>query len=233
MTRACCLIAGAALVIFALAQGETLRAEAVGEAEADREKAALPADAAVATFAGGCFWCMEGPFDDLDGVLGTTSGYTGGQVENPTYKQVSSGSTGHTEAVQITYDPEKVSYSKLLEVFWRNIDPTDSRGQFCDKGSQYRSGIYWHDAGQRSLAERSRDALAASGRLGAPIATEIVEAGAFYPAEEYHQDYYRRNPIRYAFYRRGCGRDRRLREVWGDEAGGGHGDAQPAPSDDA
>ena len=181
-----------------------------------------PAAPAEAIFAGGCFWCMERPYDELDGVLATTSGYTGGQVENPTYEQVSSGATRHTEAVRVIYDPERVSYAKLLEVFWRNIDPTDPAGQFCDRGSQYRSGIYWQDAEQQKLAEASRAELVAQDRFDAPIATEIVEAGAFYPAERYHQDYYRKNPIRYRFYRNGCGRDRRLRELWGDEAGGTH-----------
>ncbi len=190
----------------------------VGEPEAARP----PENAARATFAGGCFWCMEGPFDELEGVFETTSGYTGGRVENPSYEQVSRGGTGHTEAVQVTYDPARVSYEKLLEVFWRNIDPTDAMGQFCDKGSQYRSGIYWHDAEQRRLAEGSRAELVEQVRFDAPIATEIVEAGAFYPAEDYHQDYYQKNPIRYRFYRTGCERDRRLREVWGDEAGGKH-----------
>ena len=213
MTRAPYLLVGAALLVFALIW--------VGEPEA--EKAGAPAvDGAVATFAGGCFWCMEGPFDELDGVLVTTSGYTGGRVKDPTYEQVSSGSTGHTEAVQVIYDPDRVSYQELLDVFWRNVDPTDAGGQFCDRGSQYRSGIYWIDAEQRRLAGDSRDVLAAAGRLGGPIATEIEKAGAFYPAEGYHQDYYRKHPLRYRSYRQGCGRDRRLTEVWGEDAGGSH-----------
>ena len=168
-----------------------------------------------ATFAGGCFWCMEPPFDALDGVLSTTSGYTGGGEKNPTYKQVSSGKTGHTEAVQVAYDPSKVSYEELLEVFWRNIDPTTADRQFCDRGSQYRSAIFYHDDEQRRLAEASRGRIADSGRLDAPIVTEIVAAGEFYPAEEYHQDYYKKNPIRYKFYRTGCGRDRTLERIWG------------------
>jgi len=178
-----------------------------------------PAGSAVAIFAGGCFWCMEGPFDALPGVLSTTSGYTGGRVEQPSYEQVSSGATGHAEAVQVVYDPERIDYAQLLQVFWRNVDPLDDGGQFCDRGSQYRSAIFVRDASQRRLAEASRHELEASGRLTGPIATEILEAGPFYPAESHHQDYYQKNPLRYRFYRTGCGRDRRLEEVWGDEAG--------------
>ena len=192
------------------------------EPATEPETTKAPEKVARATFAGGCFWCMEGPFDALEGVLDTKSGYTAGQVENPSYEQVTRGDTGHTEAVQVVYDPSRVSYEKLLEVFWRNIDPVDATGQFCDKGSQYRSGIYWHDAEQRRLAEKSRAELVEQDRFDRPIATEIVEAEAFYPAEEYHQDYYQKNPIRYRFYRSRCGRDRRLQEVWGDEAGGKH-----------
>jgi peptide-methionine (S)-S-oxide reductase len=171
---------------------------------------------ATATFAGGCFWCMEPPYDELDGVISTTSGYTGGHKEDPTYQEVSSGGTGHTEAVQVVYDPKRISYERLLEVFWRNIDPVTANAQFCDHGSQYRSGIFYHDAAQRRLAEESKRALEASGRFKTPIVTEIKEAGKFYPAEEYHQDYYKKNPIRYKFYRASCGRDRRLAELWGD-----------------
>jgi peptide-methionine (S)-S-oxide reductase len=174
---------------------------------------------AVAIFAGGCFWCMEAPFDAVDGVLSTTSGYTGGHVKNPTYEQVSSGTTGHMESVRVVYDPEKVGYEHLLQVFWHNVDPLDAGGQFCDRGSQYRSAIFVSDATQRRLAEASLRELEASGRFDRPIATEIREAGPFYPAEAYHQDYYQRNPIRYRFYRSRCGRDARLKELWGDEAG--------------
>ena len=170
---------------------------------------------AVATFAGGCFWCMEPPFDTLPGVLATTSGYTGGQTRNPTYEQVSAGGTGHDEAVQVRYDPAKVSYEKLLEVFWRNIDPLAKGRQFCDIGSQYRSAIFFHDETQRKLAEESKKRLEKP--RGWQVATEIVPAGPFYPAEEYHQDYYRKNPLRYKFYRQGCGRDRRLGELWGSD----------------
>ena len=171
---------------------------------------------AKATFAGGCFWCMEPPFDALDGVVSTTSGYTGGHTANPTYEQVSAGKTGHTEAVEIVYDPRKVTYARLLEVFWRNIDPLTANAQFCDTGSQYRSGIFVHDATQRKLAEASKDAAAQ--RLQKPIVTEITAASQFWPAEEYHQDYYKKNPIRYKFYRTSCGRDRRLEAIWGPDA---------------
>ena len=170
---------------------------------------------ATATFAGGCFWCMEPPFDGLDGVISTTSGYTGGRKENPTYEEVSAGTTGHAEAVQVVYDPTRISYERLLEVFWRNIDPTTPDAQFCDHGSQYRSAIFYHDPTQRRLAEESRRALEAAGSLKAPIVTEIVPAGVFYPAEEYHQDYYKKKPVRYKFYRWNCGRDQRLIELWG------------------
>jgi peptide-methionine (S)-S-oxide reductase len=171
---------------------------------------------AIATFAGGCFWCMEPPYDELDGVISTTSGYTGGHKQNPTYEEVSSGKTGHAEAVQVVYDPKRITYERLLEVFWRNIDPLTANAQFCDHGTQYRSGIFFHDAAQRRFAEESKRTLEASGRFKTPIVTEIVEAGTFYPAEEYHQDYYKKNPVRYKFYRAGCGRDRRLAELWGD-----------------
>ena len=174
---------------------------------------------AVATFAGGCFWCMEPPFDKLDGVLSTISGYTGGTVQRPTYEQVSAGRTGHAEAVQVTYDPSKVTYEKLLDVFWHNIDPTVKDRQFCDIGSQYRSAIFVHDAEQRRMAEGSKSALQRSKPFKGDVVTEIVDAGAFHPAEEYHQDYYLKNPVRYRYYRTGCGRDARLRELWGERAG--------------
>ena len=171
---------------------------------------------AKATFAGGCFWCMEPPFDALDGVVSTTSGYTGGHTANPTYEQVSAGKTGHTEAVEIVYDPRKVTYARLLEVFWRNIDPLTANAQFCDTGSQYRSAIFVHDPTQRRLAEASKDAAAQ--RLQKPIVTEITAASQFWPAEEYHQDYYKKNPIRYKFYSTSCGRERRLEAIWGPDA---------------
>jgi peptide-methionine (S)-S-oxide reductase len=181
-------------------------------------RAGSSAATATATFAGGCFWCMEPPFEALPGVISVTAGYTGGRLPDPTYEQVSAGGTGHAESVQIVYDPSRVRYEKLLDVFWHNIDPVAKDQQFCDVGSQYRSAIFVHDAQQRKLAEASRDALQASGRFEQPIATQIVDAGPFYPAEEYHQDYYKKNPIRYRFYRSRCGRDARLQEVWGAEA---------------
>ncbi len=158
---------------------------------------------------------MEPPFDALPGVISTASGYTGGTTSKPTYEQVSAGVTGHAEAVQVRYDPAKISYEKLLQVFWRNIDPLTPDRQFCDSGSQYRSAIFYHDAEQRRLAELSKAALEKSGRFDRPIVTQIVPASAFHPAEEYHQDYYVKNPLRYKFYRAGCGRDRRLKELWG------------------
>jgi len=170
---------------------------------------------AVAVFAGGCFWCMEPPYDKLAGVLATTSGYTGGTVKNPTYEQVSDGGTGHYEVLQVKYDPSRVSYQQLLDVFWQNVDPFDARGQFCDKGDQYRAAIFYRTDAEREKAEASKRALEQSGRFREKIVTEILPAVAFYPAEEYHQDYYKKNPIRYRFYRSGCGRDARLREVRG------------------
>jgi len=172
-----------------------------------------------ATFAGGCFWCMEPPFDKLDGVVSTTSGYTGGTKVNPTYHEVSAGGTGHAEAVEITYDPKKVSYEKLLEVFWHNVDPTDAGGQFCDRGNQYRTEIFYHGDEQKRLAEASKAALEKTKPFKQSIVTKIVAATTFYPAEDYHQNYYMKNPVRYKFYRFGCGRDKRLKELWGKEAG--------------
>lgn len=176
---------------------------------------------ATAIFAGGCFWCMEPPFDALPGVISTTSGYTAGHTVDPTYQSTSSGKTGHTEAVKIVYDPSKVSYEKLLHVFWRNHDPLTANAQFCDRGSQYRAGIYFGSEEERKLAEASKAELEKSGRFKSKITTEIVAQTAFYDAEDYHQDYYQKNPIRYRIYRTGCGRDRRLNELWGAEAGGG------------
>ena len=173
------------------------------------------AEPARAIFAGGCFWCVEAAFDAVPGVIATNPGYIGGTVPDPTYDQVSAGGTGHAEAVEVRYDPERTSYPQLLAVFWRNIDPHDAGGQFCDHGNPYRSAIFVVDAEQQRLAEESRHALANSGLLSAPIATEISTAGAFYPAEEYHRDYYLKNPARYKFYRWNCGRDQRLNTVWG------------------
>jgi peptide-methionine (S)-S-oxide reductase len=169
----------------------------------------------VAVFAGGCFWCMEPPFDALDGVISTTSGYTGGHTENPTYKEVSNGKTGHFEAVQVTYDPAKVSYQKLLDVFWRNIDPLDDGGQFCDKGDQYKAVIFYQDENEKQLAEASK--LEMQKKLSnKTIVTSIKPAGKFFPAEDHHQDYYQKNPISYKYYRFTCGRDQRLSQVWGE-----------------
>ncbi|MBI5885718.1 MAG: peptide-methionine (S)-S-oxide reductase MsrA [Deltaproteobacteria bacterium] len=173
----------------------------------------------IATFAGGCFWCMERPFDELQGVISVTSGYTGGQTKNPTYEEVSAGGTGHAEAVQVVYDPSKVGYAKLLDVFWHNIDPTVSNRQFCDVGRQYRSAIFYHGDEQRRLAEQSKEAMEKGKPFQGAIVTEITQAGEFYPAEEYHQHYYRKNPVRYLYYRTGCGRDQRLKELWGAKAG--------------
>lgn len=192
-----------ALCLVAMA-GEAAAAQPKGKGEMRMEKA---------TFAGGCFWCMEHPFDEIDGVISTTSGYTGGHRKNPTYEEVSAGGTGHAESLQVVYDPAKVGYEKLLEVFWRNIDPLVANRQFCDVGNQYRTAIFYHDERQRRLAEESKKRL--ERERGWKIVTEIVPAGEFHPAEEYHQDYYRKNPIRYKFYRSNCGRDKRLRELWG------------------
>jgi peptide methionine sulfoxide reductase msrA/msrB len=176
-----------------------------------------PANFETATFAGGCFWCMEAPFEKLDGVIQVISGYTGGHVKNPTYEQVSSGSTGHLESIQVTYDPQKVSYEKLLDIFWRQIDPTDAGGSFVDRGKQYGSAIFYHNDDQKRIAEESKNKLNESGRYDKPIATELLKYEVFYPAEEYHQDYYKKNPIRYKYYRYNSGRDQYLKKVWGKE----------------
>jgi peptide-methionine (S)-S-oxide reductase len=170
---------------------------------------------AKAVFAGGCFWCMEEAFEGVGGVISVTSGYTGGRVANPTYEQVSAGLTGHAESVEVTFDPAKVSYNQLLKVFWRNIDPTTPDQQFCDHGSQYRSAIFYHDEEQKRLAEESKLAVERFKPFKAPIVTQIVPASAFYVAEEYHQDFYKKNPIRYKFYKHNCGRAQRLEELWG------------------
>ncbi len=170
---------------------------------------------AKATFAGGCFWCMEPPYDNLDGVISTTSGYTGGTKLNPTYSEVSDGGTGHAEVVEVLYDPAKISYAMLLEVFWRNIDPTVKDQQFCDRGSQYRSAIFYHDEQQKKAAEAAKAELMKSKPFQGDIVTEVTRASTFYPAEDYHQDYYTKNPVKYKFYRFNCGRDARLKELWG------------------
>ena len=197
------------------------------QAPAPSAKPAAPAAVAAsakAVFAGGCFWCMEPPFDKLNGVLSTTSGYIGGTKDKPTYQEVSAGRTGHTEAVEVVYDPARVSYRQLLEVFWKNIDPVARDRQFCDIGSQYRSGVFWLNDEQKKLAEESKAALNKGEAYGnarpvgfkGGVATEITRAAQFWPAEEYHQDYYTKNPVRYAYYRSGCGRDARLKELWGE-----------------
>lgn len=201
-------LAGAVLMLAALT--------ACAQDDATPQQTPAAEKTAVAIFAGGCFWCMEPPYDKLPGVISTTSGYIGGRVANPTYQQVSAGRTGHTEAVQVRYDPSRVDYATLLEVFWRNIDPVAVDRQFCDVGSQYRSEIFYLDEEQRRLAEASKRRLEASGRFDRPIATEITPASTFYPAEGYHQDYYTKNPVRYRFYRWNCGRDARLQELWGE-----------------
>jgi len=177
-----------------------------------------PAGTATAVFAGGCFWCVESDFDKVPGVLSTTSGYTGGNVPNPSYEQVSAHHTGHAEAVLIVFDPKKVSYQQLVEHYWRTIDPTTKDRQFCDAGSPYRTAIFAQDAEQLKIAQASKAALEKSKPFKEPIVTEVVMGGPFYPAEEYHQDYYKKNPVRYNYYRLSCGRDARLKELWGSQA---------------
>jgi peptide-methionine (S)-S-oxide reductase len=183
-------------------------------ATAQQAKPAAAPATAVATFGGGCFWCVEEAFDKVSGVITTTSGYMGGHLKNPTYPQVSAGGTGHNEVVQVVYDPAKVTYAQLLDAFWRNIDPTQANGQFCDHGSQYRSEIFYHDDAQRKAAEASKAALQKTKPFAGEIRTLITRAAEFYSAEEYHQDYYKKNPIRYNYYKTSCGRQARLQEVW-------------------
>jgi peptide-methionine (S)-S-oxide reductase len=172
---------------------------------------------AEAVFAGGCFWCMEKPFDLVDGVVSTTSGYTGGVEDAPTYRQVANHKTSHYEALRVVYDPAVVTYGELLQVFWHNVDPTDARGQFCDKGDQYRTGIFTSDVEERRLAERSK--LEAQVTLGKPVVTQVLPGATFWEAEDYHQDFYLKNPTHYSRYRQGCGRDRRLEQLWGASTG--------------
>ena len=194
----------------------TISVYSLASNDADQSAASQTGDGyAVATFAGGCFWCMEPPYDELDGVISTTSGYIGGKVDNPTYEQVSAGYTGHTEAVEILYDPDQVTYQDLLDVFWVNIDPTVRDRQFCDGGNQYRTGVFYHNEEEKQLAEAYKQKLIDSGRFN-QVVTEVTAATTFYPAEEYHQDYYMKNPLRYKYYRYSCGRDNRLGELWGD-----------------
>ncbi|MEK6579871.1 MAG: peptide-methionine (S)-S-oxide reductase MsrA [Bdellovibrionota bacterium] len=171
-----------------------------------------------AIFAGGCFWCMQPPFDRAPGVISTRVGYTGGEKANPTYEEVSGGTTGHAEAIEITFEPTQISYRELLSIFWHNTDPLTRMAQFCDHGDQYRTGIFYLDEKQKTAAIESKTGLEKSKKFKSPIITEIAKAGAFYPAEDYHQGYYKKNPIRYKFYRFNCGRDKRLKELWGKEA---------------
>jgi len=187
-----------------------------GGASLDPRPSVLPTQVAepdTAVFAGGCFWCMEPPFDKLDGVISTTSGYAGGHVSNPTYEQVTAGGTGHREAVRVLFDPDRVSFQELLEVFWKNVDPLDSGGQFCDRGFSYTTAIFPRSEEQARIAEASKADIRE--RLGNPVATEVVPEASFFPAEEYHQNYYQKNPLRYKFYRWSCGRDGRLEQLWG------------------
>ncbi|MGE5177242.1 MAG: peptide-methionine (S)-S-oxide reductase MsrA [Hyphomicrobiales bacterium] len=203
-------IAGSLAIVAALLAGAALPKARAATAASDATERA--------TFAGGCFWCMETAFEGQPGVLSVTSGYAGGHVKNPTYEEVGSGTTGHAESVQIVFDPTRTSYAKLLDVFWHSIDPTSANGQFCDRGSQYRSAIFTHDATQRRLALESEANAKREIRSKKPFVTQIVPFTAFYPAEEYHQDYYKKNPADYHAYRKACGRDARLRELWGDKA---------------
>ncbi len=181
----------------------------------------MNSNTATAIFAGGCFWCMEPPFDKLDGVIATTSGYTGGHLKNPTYKQVSHTDTGHYEAVEVTYDASKIDYVTLLNVYWHNVDPLNDKGQFCDNGKSYRTAIFYNSDEQKKLAEKSKQELDDSGYFKEEIVTVIEAAKTFYPAEGYHQDYYKKNPVRYKYYRFACGRDARLKELWKQAAGKG------------
>ncbi len=189
---------------------------AEGKSAEEKARAEKPESAAVATFAGGCFWCVESDFEKVDGVYQAISGYTGGNKPNPTYEEVSSRKTDHLEAVQVVYDPEKISYEELLDVFWRHVDPTDPGGQFVDRGPQYRTAIFYHDDEQRRIAEKSKERISETGPFEKPVVTEIVPFKAFYKAEDYHQDYYRKNPFRYSFYRYNSGRDQFVESAWKD-----------------
>jgi peptide-methionine (S)-S-oxide reductase len=210
------------LGLLALALFGWRRQAAAAPGQAPTHPAAAPAGTAKATFAGGCFWCMQPAYDKVPGVISTTVGYTGGHLANPSYEQVSSGGTGHRESIEVVYDPSKVSYDKLLTIFWHNVDPTDNAGQFCDHGEQYRSAVFYHDEAQRRAAEASKQAIAASLRVKEPIVTDILPASRFYPAEDYHQKYYVKSAYRYRFYRFNCGRDRRLSQLWGETGDTGH-----------
>jgi len=201
------------LVVAAVLASAVLATSAGSAANPSPTRAATGSHA---TFAGGCFWCEETAFEGVPGVISVTSGYTGGFKKDPTYEEVSSGTTGHAESVDVVYDPAKIGYEKLLDIFWHNIDPTQAEGQFCDHGHQYRSAIFYHGEAQRRLAEDTKRQY--QPRFKQPIVTEVVEAGVFYPAEEYHQDFWKKDPVRYQTYRFGCGRDRRLKEIWGKDA---------------
>jgi peptide-methionine (S)-S-oxide reductase len=192
----------------------TLTMPGIAAAQAQPVPGAKPATAR-ATFAGGCFWCMEEVYDKVPGILSTVSGFMGGHVKSPTYEQVTTGRTGHAEVVQVEYDPAKVTYARLLEIYWRNVDPTQKDGQFCDHGPHYRTAIFFHDEDQRRLAEASRSALQKNKPFRGEIVTEITKAAGFYPAEGYHQDFHLKNPTRYKFYKSGCGREARLQQLWG------------------
>jgi len=207
------------VILAVLVAVVTARAASAGNTSVQQPMASQSGNLEKATFAGGCFWCMEHPFDELPGVVSVTSGYSGGQKMNPTYAEVSAGGTGHAESVQVVYDPSKIRYEKLLAVYWHNIDPTVKDRQFCDSGHQYRSAIFFHSEEQRRLAMRSKEVLEKNKPFREHVVTEITQAGQFFPAEEYHQHYYKKNPLRYKYYRTGCGRDRRLNELWGKEAG--------------
>ena len=205
------LLAGTLMINFFLSAGTVYADNSV---EAPKGEMTMNENLREATFAGGCFWCMEPPFEKLEGVVSVTSGYAGGTKDNPTYKEVSSGKTGHAEAIQVLYDPDKVSYETLLDVYWRQINPTTLNRQFVDIGNQYRSAIFYHNEEQRQLAEKSKNTVAASGRFGIPIVTEIIPSGRFWPAEDYHQDYYKKSPLRYKYYRFRSGRDQYLKKIW-------------------
>jgi methionine-S-sulfoxide reductase len=204
------------LVAYALLAALVLSSPLSAQQASPGSPLATPADGQVATFAAGCFWCTEADFDKVPGVVETTSGYMGGKTPNPTYKQVSAGGTGHAEVLQLRYDPNKVTYKKLLDTYWRNVDPLDKDGQFCDRGDQYRPVIFYHNDEQKKLAEESKAALQASGRFRQPVVVEIIAASTFTKAEDYHQDYYTKQSIRYRLYRHGCGRDARLEALWGN-----------------
>ncbi|MGB4073266.1 peptide-methionine (S)-S-oxide reductase MsrA [Pseudomonas sp.] len=210
------LVSTSLIIAALLAACEPTAAQAPQETK-PASAAADVANAGVAVFAGGCFWCTESDFDKMPGVIATTSGYIGGHVDNPSYEQVSAGSSGHIEAVQVRFDPSKTSYAQLLEAFWPTIDPVTANAQFCDRGPQYRSAIFYSNAEEQRLAEASKAALQDSGRLPSPVVTEILPATTFFPAEDYHQDYSQRNPLRYNYYRNGCGRDDRLEQLWGKQ----------------